>query len=439
MGWPLLLLLFFGGLFLLMMTGMPLVFAFLLESIVAAWFLWGGEAGLRHVILSMQSGLSSFSLMPMALFILMGEVLFQTGVGNDLISALDKWLGKLPGRLALLAVSAGTLLGTLTGSSMGSVAILGSTVVPDMQRRGYKASMSLGPVLGAGGLAIMIPPSGSAVLVAAIAEVSVGGVLLSIIVPGLLMAVLYSSYIVIRCIVQPSEAPSYDVAYISLKEKLTSSVRYILPVGIVIFLVIGTILMGIATPTEAAATGAIGTYILAAVYGRLTWDAIKKSLIRTVEISVMIYIILAAALVYSQVLTFSGATRGLAEFILGLNIPPIVVMLSIQLLALFLGMFMTIVGIVMIIVPLFMPVINALGFNGIWFLAILLLNCEMAITSPPFGAGLFVMKGVAPKNTTMGQIYRSALPFLGCDLVAMILMIAFPAIVLWLPGIIMGR
>lgn len=434
MDWPIVLLFFFGGLTLLMLTGMPLAFAFLLEDIISAWFIWGGEIGLRHITVAMQSGLSSFTLMPMALFILMGEVLFYTGIGRNIIEALDKFIGRFPGRLGFLAVGAGTLLGTLTGSSMGSVAILGSTLVPDMKKRGYSTSMCLGPVLGSGGLAIMIPPSSSAVLLASIAEVSVGAVLMGIIVPGILLAVFYSIYIIVRCLLQPSIAPSYDVTKVPLKDKVMSFIKYILPIGIVIFLVIGTILLGIATPTEAAATGVAGTYFLAILYGKFNWNSFKKSLMKTVEISAMIYLILEAALIFSQILSFSGATRGLASFILSLQVSPMVIFILIQLLGLVLGMFMTIVGIVMIIIPLFMPVITALGINEVWFCVVLLLNCEMAVTTPPFGAALFAMKSVVPKDITMAQIYSAGLPYLGCDLVALILLILFPAIVLWLPG-----
>ena len=437
MEWQFMFALILGGLMLMLLTGIPIAFAFLVVSLTLIFFLWGGEVGLTHVILSISSHMTKFSLMPIPLFILMGEVIFHSGIALNMIDAIDKWLGTLPGRLGVLAVASGTVLASLTGSSMGSTAILGSLLTPEMESRGYKKPMSLGPILGSGGLAIMIPPSSLAVYLGVLGEISIGRILMGIIMPGLLMAVLYTTYIMLRCKLQPSIAPLYAVSLPPLKEKLLSFVKYILPLGTIVFLVIGVILLGVATPSEAAATGAVGTFILAACYKRLNWKVIKDSIMGALRITVLVLMILVGAYAFTQILAFSGASRGLGNFIIGLPLPPILIFMGIQLFGLLLGMFITPIGVMTITVPIFMPVIIALDFNPVWFAVILLLNSEMATTSPPFGSGLYVMKGVAPPDTTMGDCYRAALPFLGCDLIAMLLIIFFPSLALWLPSMIM--
>ncbi len=435
MEWQIALLLIIGSLLVAMASGLPVAFCFLLVNLIGVFFLWGGGVGLEQLIISIRGSVTKFTLVPLPLFILMGEVMFHSGVAPLMMDTLDKWLGRLPGRLGLLAVGGGTLFATLTGASMASVAMLGEVLVPEMEKRGYKKPMSLGPILGSGGLAIMIPPSGLAVLLAALGEFSIGRLLIGIIIPGLLMATFYAAYIIGRCWLQPSIAPSYDVPSIPLLEKLVDSVRYILPLGFIIFLVIGVIFLGIATPTEAAATGAIGTFILAAFYRRLNWEIVKKSIGGALRVSIMTLMIITAAKAFSQILAFTGATRELAELAVGLPLAPIFIIAAMQVVVLIMGMFMSVVPIMMVTLPIFMPVVHTLGFDPVWFGAIMLLAIETGVTSPPFGLSLFVMKGVAPPDTTMGDVYRAALPFLYSDLIIIVLMLAFPVLVLWLPGL----
>jgi tripartite ATP-independent transporter DctM subunit len=434
--WYLMLILFFVGLFSLMLTGMPIAFCFLLINIVFMFLLWGGSKGLEQFVLSIFASLASFVWLPIPLFVLMGDVIFVAGVAPDMIGAVDKWLGRLPGRLSFLAVGGGTLLATLTSSSIASGIILARTLLPEMEKRGYKKPMSLGPILGSGGLAIMIPPSGMAVLIGALGDMSVGKLLIAIIIPGLLMATNYAILILVRCTLQPSLAPPYEVAPAPLSEKLVATARYILPIGFIIFLVTGVIFLGIATPSEAAATGALGCFILAAAYRRLNWEVVKKSISSTLEITVMILMIIGSSVAFSQILAFSGATQGVTEYILNLVLPPIGVVVAIMILGLILGMFMSTNAIIIIVVPLVMPIIVALGFDPVWFGVLFLIIMEVGVTSPPFGLTLFAIKGVAP-NTSIKDCYKAALPWIGCDLIAVTLILFFPAIALWLPGMML--
>ena len=397
--------------------------------------LWGGEAGLSQLILSLRTAVATFILVPIPMFILMGEVMFQSGMGMSMIDALDKWLGRLPGRLGLLSVGAATVFSMTSGAAMATTALLGSTLTPEMEKRNYKKPMSIGPIIGSGGLAMLIPPSGLAVLLAAIAEISIGRLLIAGVFPGLVIAILYAAYIISRCYLQPSVAPPYEVAPTPLSQKFSATAKHVLPLGFIIFLVIGVILLGIATPTEAAAMGAVGSFILAAFYGKLKWELVKKSIVGTAQITVMIFMIIAGAVAFSQILAFSGASGGLLTFVLGLPLAPIFILIAMQVVLLLMGMFMDPAGIMMVSLPIFMPVVYALGWDPIWFGLIMLINIEMGMSTPPFGVLLFVMKGVAPPNTTMGDIIRAGIPFLICDTLAIALIIAFPVIALWLPGL----
>ncbi len=313
MSWELLLLLILGGAVVLMLLGMPVAFCFMVVNLIGIFLLWGGANGLEQLTYSIADSVTTFTLMPVPLFILMGELIFLSGIASVLIEVLDKWLGRLPGRLSLLSVGTGTLFSTLTAVSMASVAMLGETLTPEMEKRGYKRSMSIGPILAAGGLAHMIPPSDLGVILGAVGQISIGKILMAIIFPGLLLASLYTAYIIIRCWVQPSVAPAYEVSPTPLSEKVVTTARYVLPTAIIIFLVIGLIFLGIVTPTEAAASGALGAFILTVLYKRLNWEVLKKSIAGTLRITVMVFMILVGSKAFSQILAFSGATTGLVE------------------------------------------------------------------------------------------------------------------------------
>ena len=424
-----------GAFFTLLFVGVPVVFAFFAVNIVGMFLLMGGEAGLEQMVNSAYGSLTVFVLLPITLFVLMGEVMFRAGVAARMIDALDKWLGNLPGRLSLLAVASGTVLASLSGASIGTTAMLGATLAPELESRGYKKPMSIGPLLGSGGLAIMIPPSGLGVILAVLAEVSVGKLLIAIVLPGILMAVLYASYIIVRCYLQPDLAPRYAIERVPLGLKIWLTVKYVLPLGLIVFLVVGLIFLGVATPTEAAALGTAGSFVLAACYGGLNRKVTREALESTLRISVMVLIILAAAQAYSQVLAFTGANRYLVQWAVGLPVAPLALIVMMQFVILILGGFISGVPLMLITLPVFLPVVKQLGYDPIWFLVLFLINIEMAQTTPPYGILLYVMKGVSPPDTTMGHIIRAAVPFLICDVIAMALIMAFPEISLSLPGL----
>ncbi|MBW1804133.1 MAG: TRAP transporter large permease subunit [Deltaproteobacteria bacterium] len=428
------LVLIIGGLLFLMSTGLPVAFCFTIVTLTGAIILWGYEAGLTMFIHNIYNSVSKFYLLPICMFMLMGQIMFLTGMGMRMLDVMNKWLGRLPGRLALLSVAFSTLFATMSGSMMASASLMGTLLLPEMEKRGYSKAMTIGPILGAGGLAMIIPPSGLAILLAAISGISVGRLLIAGLIPGLIMASLYAGYIIIRCWLQPSVAPAYDVERIPIIEKLVATVQYVLPLTSIIFLVLGLIFLGWTTPTEAAVLGASGSLVLAACYNKLNWDILQKSIMSTVRIAGNILLIFTGAITFSQILAFSGATRELANFVSTLPLSPIMIMICMQLLLLVMGTFMDTGSMAMVTMPVFMPIILALKINPIWFGVVILINMEMSAVTPPVGMMLFVMKGVSPPGTTMADVYKAGLPFLSCDLVAMALVMVFPVLALWLPG-----
>ena len=294
--------------------------------------------------------------------------------------------------------------------------------------------MTIGPIIGSGGLAMLIPPSILAVILATLVEVSVGGLLIAGIFPGLILASFYTIYIVIRCWIQPEIAPPYDIPSIPLYKKLRNTIIFVFPLGLIIFLVVGIIILGIATPSEAAAMGAIGTTLLATVYGEMDWEIFKKCLIGTIRLTTAMFVIIMASMTFSQLLAFSGASSGLIESVVKLKMHPILVLLTMQAILLFLGCFMDNLSMAMIAVPIYMPVIRALNFNPLWFAAMTLINMDMGNLTPPFGLQLFVMKGMQP-TASMADIIRSTFPFFLCETLTLVMVLMFPSIALYLPSL----
>ena len=432
--WWQFLLLFFAGLGFLMVIGLPVAIAFLLVNLAGVFYLWGGVSGFNQLILSIDSSISTFVLVPVPMFILMGAIMFHAGIAQRMIEVLDQWLGFVAGRLSVLAIGAGAVLGTLTGMAMGSVAMLGSTLTPEMEQRGYSKSMSIGPILASGGLAILIPPSTLAIILASLGGFSVAKILIGIIVPGLLLAVLCIGYIIIRAKLNPQEAPSYHVPHVPFGQRMRDAALYLVPPVCIVFMIIGLIFYGTATPTEAAAIGTFLTFVLAILYRKLNWKVLVEGVGSATQLSVMILIILTGSAAFSQLLSFSGATTAITSLANDLPVHPLVLLVLMQLIVMFLGMFIEQTSIVLVTIPIFLPIVNHMGWDPIWFGIIMMVNLEMATITPPFGLSLFVMKGIATKDTTMGDIYRAAVPFIIINIVLMGIMIAWPEMVLWLPN-----
>lgn len=436
MEWYTALSLMLGALVVFLLLGLPVVFAFFVVNVFGAFYFLGGEAGLGQVIRNAVESVSKFSLAPIPLFLLMGEVMFRTGIAQNAIDAIDRLIAKVPGRLSLVAIVGGTVFSCLSGSTLANTAILGSTLMPEMRSRGYHPSIAMGPILGTGGIAMLIPPSALAVILASLGQISVADLLVAGIIPGITMATLFFAYVVVRCYLNPKLAPSYDVAHMTFRERVMPFVIYVLPLFGIFIVVVGSILAGIASPTESAALGSVASVIAAAAYRALTWENFKHALFETAKISVMILFIICASITFSQILAFSGATDGLLKLINAADPTPLVLVLLMLAILLFLGAFMDQLSMMMITLPFFMPLLNAAGVDTVWFGVLMLVMLEIGFTTPPFGLLLFVMKGVAPPDTTMSQIFAAAFPFILLMLTTVALIIVFPGIATWLPTLL---
>ncbi len=421
-----------------MLLGIPVAFAFLTANIIGAMIYMGGLGAMPQIVVNAVESVTIFALIPVPLFIIMGELFFHTGLAIRVFDALDLCFGRLPGRLSYITVVGGTIFATLSGSTMANTAMMGSMMVPEMTSRGYKKHMSMGPILGTGGLAMIIPPSALAVLLASLAEIDIGKLLIAGVLPGLVLAVLYSILIYAQVKFDKDAAPAYVVESTSFARVLLALVVNVLPMGFVVFCVIGLIILGIATPTESAGFGALGVVILAALYRVLSWDVVVKSFAGSVRVTAMVLLIILASSTFSQLLAFTGASAGLIDWATKVDLAPIVMLLIMFGVLLVLGMFMDQVSMMLITVPIFFPLAQTLQFDLVWFGLVMLLALEISLTTPPFGLLLFVMMGVAPQGTTLWQVAMAAAPYIGCALIVLVLLILFPGLALYLPSLMVS-
>ena len=435
MSWYLAGLVLVGTILLLMGIRVPVAFAFLAANLIGALVFIGGEAAIMQLVANATTSVTTFTLTPVPLFLLMGELFFHTGIALRVFDAIDKILGRIPGRLSYLTVGGGTLFAALSGSSIANVAMLGSTLLPEMTRRRYAPVLSMGAIIATGGLAIMIPPSTLGVLLGSIAQVDIGRLLIAGIVPGLLLAAAYVCVIAYTIWRRPESAPQYDVEVLSGGQKLRLFVTNVLPMGGVIFMVVGLIILGVATPSEAAAFGVLGVLILAFAFRALTWRSLRKSIQGTVRVTGMVFLIIVGASTFSQMLALSGASGGLISWATSLEIHPLWVIVGMLLIVLVLGMLMESVSIIMLVTPIFFPLAASLGFDPIWLAILILLMLEISLATPPFGMGLFVLVAVAPPGTTLGEVIRASVPFIAAALLITALLVGLPGLVTFLPGL----
>jgi tripartite ATP-independent transporter DctM subunit len=429
--------LLFGGLVAAMGLGLPVAFAFLVLNVVGAMVFLGGEVGLAQLARNAVQSITSFSLTPIPFFVLMGEVLFHTGVALKAIDAFALIIRRLPARLSVIAIVAGTVFSAISGSTIATTALLGSLMLPTMLARGYDPRMAMGPIMGIGGVDMLIPPSALTVLLGSLAGISIAGLLIGGIVPGLILSAMYVAYIIARATIDPALAPDERVEEGTRgAARWLPFVTHVVPLVLIFGLVIGAMTGGFATPTEAAAIGAAGTIAAAAIYRGLTFANLMKALTGTVAVSGIILFIIVGATTFSQVLSFSGVVNGLVGLVTGLGLSVNAVVIAMLLILLFLGCFVDQVSMMLITLPFFMPLAQRYDIDPIWFGVLFLICMQLGLLTPPFGLLLFTMKGVAPPAITMHQIYMAAMPYVVMSLVILVLIFFFPVIATWLPTVL---
>ena len=417
-----------------LLLGFPVAFAFIAANIIGVLLFMGGTAGLDQLISNGAASIDSFLLVAIPLFIVMGELFFHSGLSKRAFDALDKLFGAIPGRLAYITIAGGTIVAWLSGSAMASVAMLGAVMLPEMQRRGYKNRLSIGPILCAGTLDILIPPSALMVLLGSIGRVDVGALMIAGVIPGMLLALMYAATVYILVKLDPSAAPAYEVERIPLGRKLKLAVTELLPFAVVLLAVVGTILWGIATPSESAAFGVLAVMVLMVAYRVFSWSAVVKALNGAVRVSVMVFMILLGAATFSQILAYAGATSGLVEWAMAANVGPYGMLAIMFITMQVLGMFIDAISIMLLTVPIFMPILQQIGFDPVLFGVLLMISLGIDGILPPFGVLIFVMQGITRGQVSISEIVMSSLPYLACALVLIALLLVFPQIALYLPS-----
>jgi tripartite ATP-independent transporter DctM subunit len=422
-----------GGSTALIFLGLPVAFCFLVINIVGALLFFGGEVGLAQLARNSVGSVANFSLTPIPLFVLMGEVLFHTGLAIKVIDGVERLIKQVPGRLAVVAVVAGTIFSAISGSTIATTAMLGGLMVPLMITRGYHPTMATGPVMAIGAVDMLIPPSALTVLLGSLSGISITKLLIGGVVPGLLLSVAFIVYIVVRVRLEPSLAPATQFVEYRGWEKVMPLLKYVIPLISIFVVVIASMSLGWATPTESAAIGALFTIALAAAYRTLTRNNLMRALFGTVAISGMILFIIFGAMTFSQILSFSGASDGLVETILEQRLPPLAVVAAMMLILIFLGIFVDQVSMMMITLPIFMPLVQKFAIDPVWFGVMFLICMQLGLLLPPHGLLLMTMKGVAPPEVTMAHVFRAVIPYVCMSLVLLLVVFFAPAIATWLP------
>ena len=425
-----------GGSTALLFLGLPVAFSFLVINLLGAWLFLGGEAGLVQFARNSVGSVASFSLTPIPLFILMGEVLFHTGLAVKVIDGVEHLIRQVPGRLAVVAVVAGTVFSAISGSTIATTAMLGSLMLPVMLARGYHPTMATGPLMAIGAVDMLIPPSALTVLLGSLSGISISKLLIGGIVPGLILSLAFVVYIVVRVKMNPSLAPAASFTEYHGWEKFRPLVQYVVPLVSIFGIVVASMSAGWATPTESAAIGALFTILLAAAYRALTLQNLVLALRGTASISGMILFIIVGATTFSQILSFSGASNGMVEIIATLGLPPLALIAAMMLVLIFLGLFVEQVSMMMITLPIFMPLVQKFGVDPVWFGVMFLICMQLGLLLPPHGLLLMTMKGVSPPQVTMGHIFRAVVPYIFMSLVVLALVFFVPAVAVWLPRVL---
>ena len=436
MSWQAAAWLLLGGSTVLMFIGLPVAFAFLAINLVGAAIFLGGDAGMMQLARNSVASVTSFALTPIPLFILMGEVLFHTGLAVKVIDGVERLIRDVPGRLAVIAVVAGTVFSAISGSTIATTAMLGSLMLPVMLSRGYHPTLATGPIMAIGAVDMLIPPSALTVLLGSLSGISISKLLVGGIVPGLILSVIFIVYIVLRVRMNPELAPKTAFEEYSGWRRFRPFLQYVVPLVSIFVVVVGAMIAGWATPTECAALGAFATMVLALLYGVLSVKNVIQALRGTAGISGMILFIIVGATTFSQILSFSGASNGLAQLITDMGLPPMAVIAGMMLLLIFLGVFVEQVSMMMITLPIFMPVVQQMGIDLVWFGVMFLICMQLGLLMPPHGLLLMTMKGVAPPQVTMLHIFRAVMPFLLISVVVLALVFLVPAVATWLPNLI---
>ncbi|MGK7653924.1 MULTISPECIES: TRAP transporter large permease [unclassified Roseovarius] len=440
-------LIMFGSLLALLMAGLPL--AFVTGGLACVFlFILGDERALNIVPSRIFPLMTNYQLSAIPLFIFMAAMLERAGIINDMFDVIYKVMGGLKGGLAAATIIASTILAAMVGVIGAAVVTMGIIALPAMLKRHYDPKIAMGSIMAGGTLGILIPPSILAIIYAVVAEQSVGELFIGAVIPGLMLSGMYIAYVVMRSYINPALGPAIPVEErVSNREKVQLIGKMAAPITLVA-VVLGIIFSGVATPVEAAGIGTFGAFIVAAIHRKLDWPTIREACTTTLKASAMVIWIMFGATIFVGLYVLEGGQQFVQDALAATGLGPWGILILMQILLVILGMFLDWVGILLLCVPIFVPIIKALGAAAfgldspedlvLWFGVLYLVNMQMSFLSPPFGYALFYLRGVAPPEIPMTDIFKSALPFLFLQIVGLVLCMVFPQIITWLPRLIYG-
>ena len=431
----------FPGLFILIFLGFPVAFA--LISVAFAFGLYTfGDAVIFQFISKIEGISTNFILAAVPLFVFMGSMLERSGIAQQLFNAIHMWTRRLPGGLSIGTVIMCIIFAASTGVIGATETVVGLLAIPAMLKHKYSHSLISGTICAGGSLGTIIPPSVVVVVLGPIADVSIGDLMVGMLIPGLILALLYIVYIFFLCLIKPENGPRIDaedeISKLTLNQKLLITVKALIPPLLMIFAVLGSIMLGWAAPTEAAALGAAGSIILSLFYKKLNWETFKGALIKTITVTSMIMFILMAGTMFTVVFAASGGMSVMKNVVESLNLAPWLLLLTFLLVIFIAGFFLEWISILLIFIPVFIPIINSLGYDPVWFCVLVLIMIQTSYLTPPMAPAIFYLRGVAPKEITLISMYRGVIPFVIIQIIALAIVSYYPETVLWLPDKLLG-
>jgi tripartite ATP-independent transporter DctM subunit len=421
----------------LMAIGMPLFAAFLIMNVTGVLILFG-PAGFGLFANSIYTTATTGTLTAVPLFIAMGEIMFRSGAMEVLFDSMDRLVGRFRGRQYVVCILLSAILGALSGAAMAVAGLLGRSLFPAMRGGGYDTQFSAGTVLAGASLDPIIPPSVLAILIASIADVSAGKMLIAGIIPGLVLTGMFVAYVLIRVYFQPTLAPDISADAVQAKGGRLTATLKMLPSVLVFFMVMGLIMLGIATPTEAAATGVLGALLLAAMYRRLSAELVSEAMFTAATVASLLLVIMCSAVMFSQLLTVTGAARELGQAVVGLNLAAALMLFVMMAVPFVLFMFLDQIALMLVLAPIYQPIIRIYGFDEIWFWTLFLIVATVGALTPPFGYVLFALKSAAP-DVPLEVIYRASWPFVWIIVAGLVLFAVFPDLITFLPNLTSSR
>ena len=431
----------FPGLFILIFLGFPVAFA--LISVAFAFGLYTfGDAVIFQFISKIEGISTNFILAAVPLFVFMGSMLERSGIAQQLFNAIHMWTRRLPGGLSIGTVIMCIIFAASTGVIGATETVVGLLAIPAMLKHRYSHSLISGTICAGGSLGTIIPPSVVVVVLGPIADVSIGDLMVGMLIPGLILASLYIIYIFFLCLIKPENGPRIDaedeISKLTLNQKLIITVKALIPPLLMIFAVLGSIMLGWAAPTEAAALGAAGSIILSLFYKKLNWETFKGALIKTITVTSMIMFILMAGTMFTGVFAASGGMSVMKNVVESLNLAPWLLLLTFLLVIFIAGFFLEWISILLIFIPVFIPIVNSLGYDPVWFCVLVLIMIQTSYLTPPMAPAIFYLRGVAPKEITLISMYRGVIPFVIIQIIALGIVSYYPETVLWLPDKLLG-